>query len=171
MALGGQNTFTSSSLDAEPGWISLDPRIAVGMVRSFVSGDHSGDRLRVRYFRRERDNALVGKVWFGAGAEGPPGHAHGGSIAAVLDEAMGLGAWMAGHSVVAARLTTEFRQMLPLGTCATVETRVECVEGKKVNMHGRLFHVNGDEFATAKALFVILAPERFKDFRLKYSTG
>ena len=40
--------------------------------------------------------------------EGPPGHAHGGSMAAVLDEAMGAAAWMEGHLVVAVRLATSF---------------------------------------------------------------
>ena len=37
--------------------------------------------------------------------QGPPGHADGGSLAAVLDEAMGAAVWLAGHSVVAAHLS------------------------------------------------------------------
>lgn len=92
------------------------PTFRSGIDPSFVSGDPFGNRIRVRYFKRERDGALVGKVWFGPGAEGPPGHAHGGSMAAVLDEALGAAAWMSGHPVVAAKLVTVFRRMLPLGT-------------------------------------------------------
>src|SRR5579859_3317215 len=34
--------------------------------------------------------------------QGPPGHAHGGAIAAVLDEVMGAAVWRAGHPVLLA---------------------------------------------------------------------
>lgn len=108
----GLNRDPSGTSASEVGWTPIEPLESVGTGRSFVSGEPSGDRLRVRYYRRERDRALVGKIWFGPGAEGPPGHAHGGSMAAVLDEAMGAGAWLAGHAVVAAKLTINFRRML-----------------------------------------------------------
>jgi len=52
--------------------------------RSFVSGDPDGNRLRAKYFIREKDSHIIGHVWFGPGSEGPPGFAHGGSISAVL---------------------------------------------------------------------------------------
>lgn len=146
---------------AQDGWVPIEPLESVGTGRSFVSGDPKGDRLRVRYFRRVRDGALVGRIWFGPGAEGPPGHAHGGSMAAVLDEAMGAGAWMAGHTVLAARLTTEFRRMLPLNTEALLEAWVDHVDGRKVKTRGRLFGPGGELYAEGEALFIVLDPERF----------
>ena len=48
----------------------------------------------IHYFRTGPDRSLRAKVLFGPGTQGPPGHAHGGSMAAVLDEAMGGAAWM-----------------------------------------------------------------------------
>lgn len=149
------------SPDSEAGWTPVEPPQSIGAGRSFVSGEPNGDRLRVRYYRRERDGALVGKVWFGPGAEGPPGHAHGGSMAAVLDEAMGAAAWMAGHTVVAARLTVNFRRMLPLGTEALLESSVDGVDGKKVKMRGRLFGPDGQPYAEGDGLFIVLVAERF----------
>jgi acyl-coenzyme A thioesterase PaaI-like protein len=146
---------------AEAGWLPIDPLRLEGGPRSFVSGDPGGDRLRVRYFRRERDGRLVGRAWFGPGAQGPPGHAHGGSMAAVLDEAMGAAAWMEGHLVVAVRLATSFQRMLPLGTDALLEAWVERVEGRKVWTLGRLLDGDGEPFAEADALFVKLDPARF----------
>ena len=107
---------TAPEVVPEPGWEPVKPFRLEGGRGSFVSGDPRGDRLRVSYFRRIDDGLLVGRAWFGPGAQGPPGHAHGGSIAAVLDEAMGAAAWLAGHLVVAVRLDTRFRKMLPLGT-------------------------------------------------------
>ncbi len=151
-------TLASAS---EVGWTPIEPLESVGPGRSFVSGEPSGDRLRVRYYRRERDGALVGKIWFGPGAEGPPGHAHGGSMAAVLDEAMGAGAWLAGHAVVAAKLTINFRRMLPLENEVLLETWVERVDGKKVVTRGRLFDRDGEPYAEGEGLFIVLGAERF----------
>src|SRR5258708_1464459 len=121
----------------------VEPLRLEGGRGSFVSGDPEGDTLRVAYFRRAGDRRLVGRAWFGPGSAGPPGHAHGGSMAAVLDEAMGAAAWMAGHKVVAVQLDTSFRRMLPLGTDAWLEAWVERAEERKVWTAGRLFDDQG----------------------------
>jgi acyl-coenzyme A thioesterase PaaI-like protein len=149
----------------EPGWTPIQPFPQLRPIRSFVSGDPDGDRLRVAYFRRERDGALVGRVWFGPGTEGPPGCAHGGSVAAVLDEAMGAAAWMAGHAVVAARLTTNFRRMVPLGSDAILEAWVADVEGRKVTTRARLLDASSEPFADGEGLFVLLEPEALDAMR------
>lgn len=129
---------------------------------SFVSGDSSGRRLSLRYFRHNPDRSLRAKVIFGPGTQGPPGHAHGGSMAAILDEAMGGAAWMQGHPVVAAELTTRFRTMLPLGTRCVVEASVSGVDGRKVRVAGRLRQSDSDTvFAEGEALFITLDPKKF----------
>lgn len=154
-------SFTEPSLSREPGWSDLNFPFAAGFGPCYVSGDHDGRRLRVRYFRRDEDGALVGKAWFGPGTEGPPGHAHGGSVSALLDEAMGFSAWLAGHMVLAAQLTINFRQMLPLGSEVRLEAWVEVVNGRKVTTRGRLVSPDGLEFADGGALFLKLDAERF----------
>ncbi len=151
----------------ETGWTPIEPFRIEGGSGSFVTGrgeggGAEGDRLRVRYFLRAADHRLVGRAWFGPGAQGPPGHAHGGAIAAVLDEAMGAAAWVAGHVAVAARLDTSFLRMLPLGTDATLEAWVEREEGRKIWTAGRLLDGAGELFATASGLFIELPPERFQ---------
>ena len=145
----------------EPGWEAVQPLRIEGGRGSFVSGDPEGDRLRVAYFRRTADGALVGRAWFGHGAEGPPGHVHGGATAAVLDEAMGAAAWMEGRVVVAVHLEVDFERMVPLGTDAWMEARVERVDGRKVITRGRLHDASGVGFAAATGLFLTLDPERF----------
>jgi acyl-coenzyme A thioesterase PaaI-like protein len=151
---------TPPAVRPEDGWLPLDPFRIEGGRGSFVSGDPEGETLRVAYFRRAGDGRLVGRAWVGPGSAGPPGHAHGGSMAAVLDEAMGAAAWMAGHIAVAGRLETDFRAMLPLGTDALLEAWVERREGRKVWTSGRLFGDDGTLYAEASALFVRLDPER-----------
>ncbi len=154
--------MSAPAVVAEAGWIPAKPFRLEGGRASFVSGEPEGDRLRVRYFRRESDGRLVGRAWFGPGAQGPPGHAHGGSIAAVLDEAMGAAAWQEGHLVVAVQLNTSFRKMMPLDTDALLEAWVEGVDGKKVRTHGRLLDAGGEPFAEADGIFVEIDRERFR---------
>ncbi len=124
---------------------------------TFVSGDRTGHRFRVQYYRVGRDNRLLGKILFGPGAQGPPDHVHGGAMAAILDEAMGGVAWQSGHPVVAARLDITFRKMLPLTTACIVETEIVAVEGRKISTRGVLRARQGSAvFAEGEALFVVL---------------
>ena len=100
--------------------------------------------------RTRRSLGREGLVWPGSGRA--PGHAHGGSMAAVLDEALGAAAWMSGHPVVAARLVTVFRRMLPLGTSCFLEAQVSSVERKKLSASGRIMSSTG-EVAEAEGHF------------------
>jgi acyl-coenzyme A thioesterase PaaI-like protein len=153
--------MTAPEVVPDPGWIPVKPFRLEGGRGSFVTGDPEGDRLRVRYFRRPSDGRLMGRAWFGPGAQGPPGHAHGGSIAAVLDEAMGAASWLEGHLVVAVQLNTSFRVMLPLGTDAYLEAWVEGADGRKVRTRSRLYS-EGTTFAEAEGLFLEIDAERFR---------
>jgi len=144
-----------------PGWTPLTGVLPTGAGAKFVSRDESGERLRVRYFRRDADGALVGKVWFGPLTEGPPGHAHGGAMAAVLDESMGFGAWISGHAVVAAKITVEFKQLLPLGSEVLLEAWVDSAAGKKVHMRAHLLAPDGKPYSRSEGLFIILGTQKF----------
>ena len=124
-------------LQGEPGWTPFDAPALVGETLKFVSGDQTGNRFRVRYFL-DQDQMLVARVWFGPVTEGPPGHAHGGSIAAVLDEVLGLAAFAAGHRIVVGNLNISFRQLLPIQTVVQVNTRLVSVINRKVTVHGEI---------------------------------
>lgn len=158
--------FREEDLAPEAGWTRF-PQPAMLMRANFVFG-HAGDdnRLRVRYYRPEGDSPLgvVGKAWFGAHAEGPPGHAHGGSMAALLDDLMGTCAWVAGHMVVAANIRIDFRRPLPLGSVVRLEARVEKADGKKIHTRGRILDPDGAPFSEGQGLFIAIGPERFRQF-------
>ena len=171
MRVSDPRQLADDALWDEPGWERIDPLSIEGGRGTFVTGDPEGDRLRVRYYRRQADGCLVGKAWFGRGALGPPGHAHGGSMAAVLDEVMGATAWLAGHRVVAVSLTSDFRRMLPLGTLAWFSGEVVEVDGRKVHTRGRLTDRAGEPFATARGLFLELDPERFAELLAHVRSG
>ena len=125
-------------LSGESGWALFDAPALVGESLRFVSGDPEGDRFRVSYYR-DAGQHLHARIWFGPETQGPPGHAHGGAIAAVMDEALGLAAWAEGYPVVVGNLNVSFKNMLPLLKVVTLESKVVSVEGRKIMVHGRLF--------------------------------
>lgn len=126
--------------------------------RSFASGDQSPDRIRLAFFRAEGDHRLHARVWLGPRAEGPPGHAHGGAIGAVLDEAMGGACWMHGHMVVAARFSVDFRAPVRLAFEGTAESWIERVEGRKIYVRACLRAAGGTVVAESDGLFVQVTP-------------
>jgi acyl-coenzyme A thioesterase PaaI-like protein len=126
-------------LSGEPGWVEFDAPSLVGESLRFVSGEPEGNRFRVKYYRDEEKH-LHARIWFGPETEGPPGHAHGGAAAAVMDEALGLAAWAAGYAIVVGNLNVSFRNMLPLQKVVTVESRVVSAQGRKIMVHGRIFY-------------------------------
>ena len=101
---------------AEPGWEPVEP---------FPSPEGTflaeSNHVRLAYFRKPGEKTLYAKAWFGSKTMGPPGHVHGGAMAATLDEAMGAAAWMNNYQSVAATITITFLAMLPIETETTVE--------------------------------------------------
>ena len=132
------------------------------MKDNFVSGDREGNRMRIQYFVNEA-RQFREKVWFGPGTQGPPGHVHGGSMAAVLDEAMGGAAWLAGHTVVAAEITVSYKEMLPLETRCIVEPRISKVDGRKVRTEAEIKDLAGKVYTTARGLFITIDTSKFGD--------
>ena len=136
----------------EPGWTPLTPFWEALGTRSFVSSD-DGDRIRVRYFADE-----AGITWaraaFGPGAEGPPGHVHGGALAALLDEAMGMAVLATGRVCVAARLEVDFRSMLRLGEVVTAELALGETAARKIPVRATLRQSDGATVCEAVGLFV-----------------
>jgi acyl-coenzyme A thioesterase PaaI-like protein len=160
--LGMSKDRQPPSLGPEEGWTRASVPNEMGFQPTFVSGANDSDRLRVRYYLRASDQRVVGKAWFGPGAQGPPGHAHGGSISALLDEAMGLACWMAGHTVVAAKLTITFIEMLPLGQEIVFEAWVKNVDGRKIVARSLLHHPDGNLYGKGSGLFIVIDAEKFK---------
>ena len=126
------------SVQSEPDWEEFHLPFDIGAGRSMLVDTAHGPKVRMRFFKRRGDGALVGRVWFGDAAFGPPGFAHGGVVAFVFDEAMGSGAWLAGYACVAANLNVDFVEMTPLGEDCLIEARVVEVRPKRLEVEARL---------------------------------
>ena len=151
--------LTTPTAAPEPGWEPVTP---------FPSPEGTfladGDRVRLAYFREAGEPVLYAKAWFGRKTMGPPGHVHGGAMAATLDEAMGAACWMNGHQVVAATITISFLEMLPIGTETIVEARIDRIEGRKIHLRSTLKNPSGELVAEGSGLFVILREEQLRAF-------
>ncbi len=122
----------------ESDWLDVLLPFNIGSGRSLYSGLEAAQRLRLRVFKRQRDGALIGRAWFGPGADGPPLHVHGGAVAYVLDEAMGAVSWMNDYPAMAANLRFEYVQMTPLLTDLTLEARITTVSDRRVSIESEI---------------------------------
>lgn len=155
-------------LEAEfEGYQPLDLLISGPRPAKFVAGEPNGQRIRVRYFWRARENRMKGRVWFGPGAEGPPGYAHGGAVAALLDEVMGISAWASGYKVLAADINIRFRRPTPLSEILTFTGEVERTEGRKIYCLGKVYNSDGELIASGEGLFMNLKEEMLEELRSK----
>ena len=80
-----------------------------------------------------------GKVTFGWAYQGPPGHLHGGCIAALFDEVLGLVQSLTGRPGMTGTLTVRYRKPVPLRTELRIEGRVTRLEGRRIFTEGRLY--------------------------------
>ena len=149
--------MTAPTATPEPGWEPATP--FPSPQDTFLS---DGDRVRLAYFRKPGEPDLYAKAWFGAKTMGPPGHVHGGAMAATLDEAMGAVCWMNGHHVVAATITISFLSMLPIETETVVEATIERVEGRKIHLRSTLKDPSGRIVTEGSGLFIVLKEEALK---------
>jgi acyl-coenzyme A thioesterase PaaI-like protein len=145
------------ALAPESGWSELESwPFPHGKPGKFVVGDESGTRFDVRYYRDDGDpERLHARIWFGPGTEGPPAHAHGGSMASVLDEVSGMTCWVAGVPVVAAWLNTRFLRMLPIDRVVEAEGVIHERKGSHLIVHAHLFDATG-EYASSEGRFTLV---------------
>lgn len=147
----------------EPDWIAVQPFPFTAARRSFTGSAGGEGAVAIRYFRRPRDGCLVATADFGPRSEGAPGQVHGGSILTVLDEALGAAAWLEGHPVLTARLTTEFRKSVPVGARLLVETRLVSVRHSLVSVAGSLVGADKVLYAAAEGRFMKLDESRRRE--------
>ncbi|MFM8532759.1 MAG: PaaI family thioesterase [Acidimicrobiia bacterium] len=149
--------MTAPIAQPEPGWEACEPF-------PFPEGTFlaENNHVRLAYFRKPGEPTLYAKAWFGSKTMGPPGHVHGGALAATLDEAMGAVSWLNAHKSVAASITISFIAMLPLETDTVVEARIEKIDGRKIHVRSTLKDPSGRVVAEGSGLFVVLRDDQLK---------
>jgi acyl-coenzyme A thioesterase PaaI-like protein len=106
---------------------------------------------------------LTASFEVGTAHQGAPGLAHGGILTAALDEALGALNWLLMSPAVTARLETDFRRPVPVGSVLEIEARIVAVDGRKVYTaaEGRL-GPGGPVAVAAAGLFLQVELEHFR---------
>lgn len=123
-----------------------------------VTGPLNALASRVHLEVGEREVSAT--VTYGDAYEGPPGCLHGGFIAAIFDEVLGLAQALSGAPGMTGRLEITYRAPTPLNTQLHVVGRLDSVDGRKIRTSGEIR--SGDRVcAEAVGLFISVKPGTF----------
>uniref|UniRef100_A0A8C8S641 Acyl-coenzyme A thioesterase THEM4 n=1 Tax=Pelusios castaneus TaxID=367368 RepID=A0A8C8S641_9SAUR len=135
------------------------------------AGSNEKEQKKTRLFLRSMDAEGVGfeyAMFFnpsekrmvclfqpGPYLEGPPGFAHGGSTAAIIDSTVGSCALVVAGRAMTANLSINYRSPIPLGSVVLVDSKVDQVEERKVFLSCEVRSIDGQTLhaeATGKDL-------------------
>jgi acyl-coenzyme A thioesterase PaaI-like protein len=113
-----------------------------------------GAQLKLRH-----DQAHL-TVTLGSAFEGAPGRAHGGIVAALIDEAMGFALSASGITAFTGRLTLTYRAPTPVGELLEGQARVAHRQGRKLTITAEL-RCGDTLLAEAEGLFIVVDAAHF----------
>ncbi len=118
---------------------------------TIVSGPVNPMGIAAR-FERDGDE-IVTHVVLGRAFEGAPGRAHGGIVAAILDETLGAAAALHGFLAYTVELTVGYLRPTPIGVPVEFRAHLAAREGRRLHVVGQ--GRRGDEVLTeARGIFV-----------------
>ena len=109
---------------------------------------------------KDGDEAVM-EVVLGPAFEGAPGRAHGGVMAALIDELMGQVLGILGTPAFTGRLTGTYRNPTPLGITMIGRARATDWTGRKITMTAEM-RAGDTLIAESEALFIAVDPEKFR---------
>lgn len=131
----------------------------------FVCGNENPHGIGLTMFVDD-DGVLTSEFTLNEAHQGPPGHTHGGASAAILDEAMGLVVWAAGHKVAAVNLEINYHKPLPLNQPLSLEARISQVDERKIFSMGEISLTDSTVAVSGRGIYVV-APHLFEQVKLK----
>lgn len=137
----------------------LQPRDFVAFSPVSGSGNPMAPPVRMRVVEHgEDDYHIVGDVTFGPAYEGPPGHVHGGMVAAMFDELLGFTQLSPGFT---AYLKVDYRKPTPLNRPLQLEAWIDSVDGRKRLVRGTC---TLDDTVLSEAEGLFIAPRGDADY-------
>lgn len=99
------------------------------------------------------EQKLEGEVFMGWQYEGPPAAVHGGHVAAIFDDFLGMGQRLTGQPGVTGTITIKYRNLTPLNCTLKLKGWVDRIEGRKNFLKGEIWA--GDTLtAECEGLFI-----------------
>jgi uncharacterized protein (TIGR00369 family) len=136
----------------------LTPLAHGALNHCFGCGLENRTGLRLKFFV-DGDKNVVSHLRLAPRFAGPPGHAHGGIIATLLDEAMSKVNRARGVLAMTRRLDVDYLRPVPLGKPLTLTARHTGTTGRRNHIEAQLANASGEILAAAKAIFVTITPD------------
>lgn len=140
----------------------LQPLAHGALNRCFGCGQANRTGLRLKFFVDE-ERTIVCPVRLARRFEGPPGYAHGGVIATLLDEAMSKANRQFGVLAMTRQMEVEYLKPVPLGAGLTLVGRHLEASGRVHRCEAQLANEGGVVLARAKAVFIEVDPNRLRE--------
>lgn len=126
----------------------------------FGCGKNNPDGMRLKFTYDEDSDGFVCRFRLSKRFSGPPGHAHGGIIATILDEAMGKVNKLRHVIALTSEMTVNYLKPVPLNRPLRVESRELSVRGRKHVNVAEILNPKGEVLARGKALFIAIDPHK-----------
>src|ERR1700690_3733953 len=126
----------------------------------FGCGNHNPDGMRLKFVHDEETNFFVCRFRLGKRYTGPPGHAHGGIIATILDEAMGKVNKLRNVVALTSQITVDYLKPVPLSKPLRVESREEKVSGREHINVAEILNQQGEVLARGRGTFIVVDPHK-----------
>ncbi|HVW78181.1 MAG TPA: PaaI family thioesterase [Alloacidobacterium sp.] len=121
--------------------------------RCFGCGNANKSGLRLKFFLDEQQQ-VISPVRLARRFEGPPGYAHGGIIATLLDEAMSKANRQHGITAMTRQMDVQYLLPVPLQQPLTIRGRRVSYEGRKHWCEAEILNKDNHVLARGKALFI-----------------
>jgi uncharacterized protein (TIGR00369 family) len=126
----------------------------------FACGKNNSEGMRLRFTYDEERDCFVCRFRLGKRYTGPPGHAHGGIIATILDEAMGKVNKLRHVVALTSTITVDYLKPVPLNKPLRVESREIKVSGRYHTNSAEILNRKSEVLARSKGLFIAIDPHK-----------
>lgn len=127
----------------------------------FGCGQQNRTGLRLR-FKTDDSGHVVCPIRLAKRFQGPPGHAHGGIIATLLDEAMSKANRALEVIAMTRHMEVDYLRPVPVGVRLQLTGRHLKADGRKHYCEAELANAAGEVLARGKALFIAIDPAKFR---------
>jgi uncharacterized protein (TIGR00369 family) len=122
----------------------------------FACGKDNANGMQLEFYFDVDAHKSVCEFNLGARYQGPPGHAHGGIIATILDEAMGKVNKLRNVLALTKSMNVEYKRPVPLNHVLTVTGREQQVTGREHTNIAEITNDKGEVLARSVGVFVAI---------------
>jgi uncharacterized protein (TIGR00369 family) len=126
----------------------------------FGCGRDNPHGMRLRFVYDEEGRSFVSRFRLTKRYVGPPGHAHGGIIATILDEAMGKVNKLRHVIALTSEMKVQYLKPVPLGSPLIAAGRERSVRGRVHINIAEIRNEQGEVLARSRGKFIAIDPEK-----------